>query len=707
MKNKIIILCIVGLFLFACSRGAVLTKNYYILEYLKQKDQPELIQKSPINLSIFVMDARVANTYNRNQIVIRHSGPRITYSYYDIWGAKLSKIIPDLLQTKLKNYNIFRQIRREMMTIKPDMEIITHVNNVEMIRSENLNQARLNIEFALKKSGVDEFSTIHSVNVEKKLVDESIDTFVQILNEMLLEEMDNFIIKILATYSADKKIELPATTEEFVSTRIVELQEAEMEQEGYGFLYLPSLSKSENEPYFYTVNDDGVVESGKMGVPLSLPAGLYNVVYGSGQGNDRLKKESVEIYPRYKTIIEPDWGCLIIDVIDEQRNYAKVRYDIFNLMTGSAMGGGFPAEEEIGEQPTVYVLGPGYYKITINNATFNSYRDFTTTLIEKGEVKRLTIVVDTDEEGNPISMIGAGVMGESFLESKLERLKLSSTIHGFVNVNSDNEEDKNNQETSITLNSQLQNYLIYDYDNLHYYMKNLIEIGTSKASDQDFRLATDEFDMKNTLIYYFIKNLGLYGRFDINSHFFSNRYYSSADFYATKIDIDGNVLLDSVLVNSITINKPLFPMVLKEGIGINYRLINKAKANLSLRLGFGLRQELNYDVYRLWNSDTSGPIEFREYHELDSVSKTGTELSIVGNFLLPFNVSYNTNADFLFPFEDEENYTMEWENVFNLRLFKYISLDYKLKLTHKMPEASSDYISSNHTLFLRLTYILR
>lgn len=710
MRKYILISAMLILLIAGCSRGELLIRNYYILDYMDHTETTELIQADPIDLNVFIMDARVSNTYNRNQIVVRHFGPRITYSYYDLWGVKLSKIVPNLLQTKLQNYNIFQRSSREVLSSKPDLEIVTILNNIELYQSDRFWQARVNIEFMLRKVGSDRILVQHSSNNERRLAEESMDTFVQIANEILLEEMDKFVLKILAEFKDQGEIELPLATEESLRIKLEAIQkEAEEIHEGFGLLYLPALSKTENEPYFLaeTEGENEEVYSGLMGEPLPLPSGKYTIYYGSGQINDRMKMANVEIIPRYKTIIEPDWGCLIIDVIDEDRNYAKVRYEIYDLESGQSFGSGFPAEEEIGEQPVVYVLKPGYYKITINNVSFNTYRDFTTTLIETGEIKKLTIVVETDEDGNPLSMVGAGVLEESFLQRNLGRLRFSSAVHGYVNLNSDNENDEKTHNTTISLNSQFQNYLIYDYDKFHYSMKNLIEIGTSKSSDQDFRLASDEFDLKNTAIYYFMKNLGIYSRFDINSHFFSSSYYSSEDFYGTKIDIDGNVVVDSLLVNDIKISSPLFPMVLKEGFGINYRILNQAKAKLSLRAGFGMRQELNNDVYRLSKIENAGNKEYREYHEIDSESKTGTEISVVGSFILPWNISYSTNADFLFPFGEEEDYTMEWENVFNLRLLKYISLDYKLKLIHKMPDMSDDYISRNHTLFLRISFFLR
>lgn len=704
MKKIILLLILLLIILLGCSRGELLTKNYYILEYYDHTELAQLKQEIPLDLSVYIMDTKVSKTYNRNQLVIRHYGPRITYAYYDLWGVKLSKIIPDLIQKRLQAYNIFDQTYREILGVNPDMEIITNLNNIELYESESVQSARVNMDFILRKVGQEGILVQHSLNVERELASADVETFVQTANEIILQEIDRFIAKILINSYGEEVAAIPnidSVREQQIRTILMD--DEKDAPDGNGLLYLPALSNSENEPIFIALGADGSRFEGKMGEPLPLLEGVYSVHFGT---NFKLTKENVQIIPRYKTIIEPDWGCLVVDIIDEQRNYAKVSYEIFN-MDGESFGGGFPAEEEIGEQPTVYVLEKGTYKITINNEPFNTYRDFTTIYVEPGEMKRLTIVVETDEDDNPLSMIGAGILEENLLGDSNEKLKFSSAIHGNANLNSDNEQDRNKSETTITLNTQLQNYLLYDGDKLHYSMKNLVELGTQKSTDQDFRLAVDEFDLKNTLIYYFFKNIGFYSRFDLNTHFFNTKLYFNDNFYCTKIDIDGNVVQDSALVDFVRVESSFFPLVLKEGLGINYRILNRAKANLSLRVGFGLRQDINNDVYQLYYSDETGSLPYLEYHEIDSESKTGTEVSLVGSFNLPWSLTYTTNADFLFPFGEEQDYTMEWENVFNMKLFKFISLDYKLKLTHKMPDVSQDYIALNHSLFLRVTYFLR
>ncbi len=694
---------ILVLFLFGCAVGELITRNYYILEYFSHSEKEELFQEKPFDSSVMIMDTKIPQTYSRKQIVIRHFGPKITYSDYDLWGVKLSDIIPELITRRLNRYNIFKRAQREFYAERPDFEINTTINNIELYQSEYFKQAHLNMDFYLKKIDDDAIIVHHSVNKEEVLLDEEMDTFVQSINDMILTEADNFFIKIANHLFKEELSTIIGEDEaEITDSLLVEIAEDEEISSGTGLLLLPAITKTDDEPHYKIYDKYGYEVTGKIGDAIPLAEGIYSIKYGSGNPSQMMEKKDIKIIPRYKTIIEPDWGCLLVDVIDEKRNFAKVRYEIFDVESGESFGSDFPVEEEIGEQQNIWVLKPALYKVTVNNEPFNTYRDFTTIYIAEGKTQRLTIVVGTDEDDNPTNMVGAGVLEEDVTLAALQKMKFNSAIHANLNINSDNESNKDEHETTITMNLQLDNRLVYDNFPIHYTLKNLTELGTTKNPDIDFRITSDEMDLKNTLIYYFWEKLGLYARLDMNSHFFKENDYRTDKFNFIKKDVSGKIIDHGENVDKVEIKSYFFPLVLKEGLGINFRVLSLAKASLYLRAGFGMRQDINNDVFNYSHTDS---LNYRVYLEEESVYKEGTEISVVGNFQLPFNLSYSTNADFLFPFEKGEKNSMEWENVFNIKLFKYISLDYKIKLRNKQVE--DDYIISEHTLFLRVTYILR
>ncbi|RLC51094.1 MAG: hypothetical protein DRZ79_03325, partial [Candidatus Cloacimonadota bacterium] len=476
MRKYIFLTIIVLMLVVGCSTGKIKPVNYYVLEYYRHSEQSDLRLQKPFDYNVLVQDTYIPKTYSRKQIVIRHLGPKITYSSNDIWAVSLSDIIPSLIAQRLSRYNVFRQIQREFLEEKPDYEITTVLNNLELLEYEEFNQARLNMDFFLKKSGEEKYLVHYSTNREEKLLDDQVDTFVMKINNLIFEETDNFIGMIEEYFHTGNIKEAYAGMEK-KEDELAVYPDSEIETEGMGSLLLPAITKSDNEPYFIVYDKNGnQIASAKMGTGIPLKVGTYSVAYGSGAQNQMMMKKDVKIYPRYKTIIEPDWGCLSIDIMDENRNFVKVRYEIFEAETGESFGTDFPVDEELGEQKKIWVLKPGLYKITVNNEPYNTFKNFTTVYIEKGKYQELRIVVATDGEGNFTNLVGAGLVKESELMATREKLKIYSAIHANMDINSNNETDKDNPSTTITLNTQLDSRMIYDRTPFYFISKNLVEL---------------------------------------------------------------------------------------------------------------------------------------------------------------------------------------------------------------------------------------
>ena len=702
-KIQIFILLTLSILIISCAGGREFSNSFYILQYFEHSENQDLIQKENFDYSVVVYDTEINRTYDSKKIVVRHFGPRITYANSHLWGTNLSDGVADLMAKRIAAYNIFNQVQRSFRDARPDYEINSVINNIEMIKSDNLSEVHLNLDIYLKKSGEEEYLVKHSSRREELLFNTSMESFVQKANDIILEESNKFAYKIQNFFN--NKIEDDGKPQ---MIQVVVFDSTEETGIRMGKLLFPAISNTENEPTFKIVNHDDKVFFAQPGQEIALESGNYDIVYGDGTPLQKMNMQNVEINPMYSTQIEPDWACLFVDVVDERRNYKQIRYEIFDAITGESYGTHYPVQKELGEPQRVWMLRPGLYKVTINNEAFNTYRDFTTVYLNKGKVERLSLVVDVDDNDNPTNLIGGGILEGQTGEVIAEHWRAYSALHGNFNMNSSNETEKDEYFSTTVVTSQFENRIVYNNMPHYYYMRNLMELGFTKSTDVDLRLSADDFDMKNTYVLFLLKNLGIYGRFDLNSHFFSSYKYATSKFNYIKQDRKGNEVERDNDQNEMKLTNGLFPMVLKEGIGVNYRLFNTPKSKLSIRTGLGIRQELYKDVYDLVdkNHDDNGET-YQLYREMDDIFNRGTEVSLVGNFNLPFNLSYMTNADILFPFDANENITVDWENVFNLRLFKHISIYYKLNLQNKKGEDQNEYILNRHSLFLRLTYIFR
>ncbi len=704
---SLLILAAATALFWSCGSQKQAVVNHYVLEYYSNLEREELELNEPFPYTAIVKDPVIPTIYDRRQIVIRHFGPRITYSDNDLWAVPLSEIIPRLIMTRLNRYHIFTITKREFLNQQPDFEILTDIRYVEALKYENKMQARLVMDFYLRKTGTENYIIKHTVNREEPLVDNNLENFVQKLNDLILVETDNFTAKIIRYFKYGES-SVSDDNRGIAASEISPDDTTHHVQEGEGLLVLPAITKTENEPYYTVYNDDReAVASEKMGKSVKLPSGFYTVKYGSGTERQMMTRRGVKVSPRYKTVIEPDWGCLSIEVISENRDYVKTRYELFDGEDGKSYGTEFPADEEQGEINRIWILKPGLYKVTINNEPFNAYRDFTTVYVEEGTFQTLKLVVGLDEEGNPTHLVGGGVLGGSEMSARIGNYQLDNAIHGNFNYTSDNENEEYNPQSTILLNTQFDSRIVYDKKPIHATLNNLVEIETNKSTGNDFRISYDEIYSKNTFVYYFFKNIGLYTRLDVDTHIFPRNEYSPGNY--VKIDRSGDTIGWYPNVSFLQIKPSLYPLVAKEGLGVNYLILNYPKARLNLRAGAGRRQDYNRGFYYKsveapMRKDSLNYSVYREYEDFDQM---GTEFSLVGNFQFPFDISYGIDADVLMPFDKSVPLTFDMENTINMRLFKYLSLDYKLRLKNIARENQPEYISKRHVLFLRLTYILR
>ncbi len=705
MKKLNILLLVLMVGFMNCFFRTTLPTNYYILQYFDHSEKGDIKQDDSFNVSAIVYDTQISRTYDRKKIVIRHFGPKITYADNDLWATDLSDGIADLISKRISAYNIFNQVQRSFRDVRPDYEINSSINNIELIKADNMNEVHLGIEINLTRSGEEEFLVRHVAVREERLFNESLESFVQKANDLILEEADRFSIKVQDHFLGKEKEEGPEITQTYDLEKVTDTTGVQT-----GKLLIPALSKTDNEPKFKIISQEDKVFFAQPGEEIALKKGKYDLVYGSGSEMQKMEKSNVEIKPMYSTQIEPDWSCMVVEVLDEQRNYRQVRYEVFDAVTGESYGTHYPVKKELGEQPRVWILKPGLYKVTINNEPFNTYRDFTTIYLQEGKLEKLSLVVGVDNNDNPTHLIGGGVLEGQKGDLIAGNWRVFSALHGNFNMNSSNENEADEYFTTTVVTSQFENRITYNNMPHYYYMRNLMELGFTKSTDVDLRLSADEFDLKNTYVLFLLKKLGIYGRFDISSHFFPGYKYSTSKFNFIKKNNKGEEIERDLDVKEVKTTASGFPLILKEGVGINYRLLNTPKANLSIRTGFGIRQELYNNVYNMVNKSYFDPEDdrfYEVYREMEDVFNRGTELSLVGNFSLPFNLNYMTNADVLFPFDSAEDITVDWENVFNLRLFKHISIYYKLNLQNKKNKADNSYIQNRHSLFLRLTYIIK
>jgi hypothetical protein len=499
---------------------------------------------------------------------------------------------------------------------------------------------------------------------------------------------------------------LTALTEEQLNTWLMPSPREQLDREakrdlvGLGRIFLPAMTHPDYEP-FYEIEclECGDPHFSKMGESTYLRPGEYRVYYGSGTEGQRMSKD-VAVVREHTHVIDPDWAGLRVRLIDESRNSVDNQYELFAMIDAESYGFGLGALEEFGEQVQTWLLKPGRYKVVLNSKPFNTLDDFTTVDLAEGELRVLTVVINSETN----SLIGAGVLELAEYGVERKNLRFTSAIHGNFNLRADNTSDRNRNALDLIITTQLDNRLIYDLFPYFYSMHNLTDFGISKDRDSALRVSSDSFKLRNTFVYYLTQVIGLYGRFDMETHFFREYDYFDDPTNIRLTDSNDGFIKEIMEIDKFKTTPSFFPLVFREGVGFNLRPLNKPRSTLNLRFGFGMQQDLSNDVYRFVEEDSVGTEYYRIYREIKSTYKEGIEVSILANIHAPYNISYNTTLDVLIPFGKDVSETYKWENTFTIRLIRQLALDYKINLLYDKDRR--DYTEIVHNVFLRLTYFL-
>ncbi|HCM16076.1 MAG TPA: hypothetical protein DHW79_09080 [Candidatus Cloacimonas sp.] len=147
----------------------------------------------------------------------------------------------------------------------------------------------------------------------------------------------------------------------------------------------------------------------------------------------------------------------------------------------------------------------------------------------------------------------------------------------------------------------------------------------------------------------------------------------------------------------------LYPLKLKEGGGLTYRINFSPKSSLSLRGGYGWQQDLNNQAFSYEKNTVEDGVSYDVYREDPNKYNRGIETTVIFslvNFLSFF--SLNSSIDALFPIEESEVMPrIENENQINLRLYRNVSLEFKLKLEYD--ESLKPWWVYNYTSYLRMS----
>lgn len=467
--------------------------------------------------------------------------------------------------------------------------------------------------------------------------------------------------------------------------------EGKDDQKGMGRVFVPVITSAANEPNYAVFQDNVLIGERSMGSSFFLTPGEYTVLLGTGTLEQRMIRQ-VDIHRGQTVILEPDWCALTIEVIDESRNYDdNVDLQIFRIESLESYGIIPAINPELGEQLQTLLLEPGLYKIVERGKDINTLVNFTTVLLESETYTPFTIVVNS-QTGD---FTGSGILASYSQLKQRRNLRIFGAIHGSVNLTAKNDGSTRNVKTNFNVLSQVENRILYDKLPHYYLSNNLLELGALRQQGQAFQKSQDRLQIKNTYVYYVMKWLGGYARFEVTTHLFPTiaRFKEGKDVILK--NFSGNETRKTN-IDELQLEPSFFPFGLKQGIGANITPIRTYKVRLNLRTGFGFRQIYNYDVYQLESENV--------YKRIPNNILRGLETSIVSNISLLRNLAVTTEFDVLFPFgSSEKDPVIYLENIASLGITRNVSIDHNFRLS-RIPDL--DWVILDQFVSVRISYFI-
>ncbi len=690
--------------------------NYYVLDYQPSTERAELAMNVSSGKSLYVMNSRINRTYNRNQIVAKENFYRVRFMQNDLWANRLSDAIPNIISQRLRAYNIFSNVSRDTGLMDPDYYLETNVMNIEKIEGANP-RAFLKIEFVLRDSTSDNIVFTHRNERYQELGDGSIVYLVQVFNNMIMEETNTFAAMCIMHFAGrpihrsrrDYQNVLSAPEQFFFQ----QLHDQEAHQV-FGELLLSSKAPISAEmPYrvegLDSLNTKISERVGEFNTPILLEPGRYRVI--TGYNEDIVA--NVEIFARQRTVVQRNWSELKVRILDLSQTRVRQIYDLWRQNEDdygySKVGSDFSlSDDEHGMDERLWILPPGTYMLTLGGYSWSDLRDFATIKLDQGDSHMMTVIVDPSASAGTI-LVGAGVLSDELGVGSVRFHK--GAIHGNINLSSNNDINEKDPTFSLNLAGQFDNTLEHDFRPFHYSMRSIYDVGGNISTGSDFKINLDSYSLKNVFMVYpwskqrkLLNNFAFYGRADLNTHFWDEYTYFSEDKNYIVWDSDGYEIERALDQEKIRSKIALFPLRMKEGTGITYRIAFNPNSWVSLRGGYGWQQRLNHRSLSLNRSDyEDGGLLYDVYSESVDQYDRGIETTLVFSAVNVLNFfSINSTVDALFPIR--ESIVMpriESENRINFRIYRNVSMDFRVNLTYD--EAVKDWLVYDYSTYLRMS----
>lgn len=196
---------------YLCRCGQTIPeRNYYLLDYPilpstvhRLKTDSRFSQSLPYRVQMG--DLTIPKIVDRSNITVRYTTTQLNYYRYHLWALRPDENIRDLIFRHILASEIFMDFRQVFVSIHPELEIKGDILNLERYEYSDERVSSYSAHLEMRLTLIDLNTALirceHYFNRNEILYHSDMNTFVLTISQIIKEETDLFIKKILDSYA--------------------------------------------------------------------------------------------------------------------------------------------------------------------------------------------------------------------------------------------------------------------------------------------------------------------------------------------------------------------------------------------------------------------------------------------------------------------------------------------------------------------------
>lgn len=466
---------------------------------------------------------------------------------------------------------------------------------------------------------------------------------------------------------------------------------------GAGALFIPAMTDGESEPEALVMREETRVATGRHGERIVLAPGNYVVLVGSGP-TPQLTALPVEVTADETTVLPVRWGGLRIEVVDENNLPHRGAYELIRVSDLQPYLVGFGADRLQGERLLTILMPPGLYRIVRPGSSYRARTDFATVVVPERALVHFKLVMNAETgQFRGAGVVSAEELGEILPESAWNHrytlgLAAPFTFHRNV-VGEDN-------EMTIGGRTSLDSYLAYERNGNVFSSIVEFEAGFERTKPEaspttPWRKTGDRLRVDMLYSRLVSPRFGPYVRFSLRTSLFESNTLATEDLTVIREFADGRRTAEFVPANTtFRTGDPFSPPLIRQGAGVNARVLQGRAARLDWRAGIGLRQNRFGGAFFLKDDPTTPEVEYLQALDFNAEGIETTVVATVRYRVLLYTTTLDLFGDLGSGFQP----TVDWRSTLSWRLTRELSLDYRADLLW-MPQVTDTSQLSHRMLF--------